>query len=990
MHTVAVKRRHSTPQGVTPQTRTASPRHQALMTVLVLASTLLPVPAMAAAVPVPSEPARETAAQSAIPNPDSTLGPGWKTSSDVIVTGVGDTTGFHVIVAKEKDAFAWSTLATLNAGMSETGAWTGYLCVTGSGRYAMVVYAPAIAANRPAALSAGAFAATVNLATGRATRIAARVQLAYFNPSCGPGDRVLLTRAIGPDQQRTDLLSVDAATGRIASTRRIEAQLTNPVPAPDGDYGVVRGSLVRVSKGGTLTRIGTPGGQPFAVRATAAGAIDLLTVQRTGGTVQDPQERAVAYRYAGGRQIRVGDAPRTALELFGMSGGRNALVGEVGSISAGRFTDLSAVRSAHKARAVSRQGHLVALKVSPPPGDLSGLAAAGAQQRQPDVVQMTVQATRTGATSAVGFKRERKAAADTAAKRSPMAARALDDEWTYPNNPGPPACAVGRNDVRLQVPQPSANQAEWAVDLAVRGKLKIQRPANYLFAGNPAYTPQGMFPLPPSGPRVPAQIMLAILAQETNMYQATWKAVPGDTGNPLVSDYYGLRAGEGAIEDISYPDADCGYGIAQVTDGMRAGQTTLTRPKQVAIATDYAANIAAGLQILIQKWNQLQAISTRVNNNDPRYIENWYLAVWGYNSGVHPNTGGDYGVGFLNNPANPSYRANREPFLRTSLDDASHPADWTYPEKIMGWVEVPQWQWIIPTVKYAQPHFGTESGEQLSLPGRYAFCGPVNNCNPDWPGDPCPAWNSSCWWHGQTSWLRADAPKAFATESLTFAATDPEPMLYRVYPPACRPFPEGGRHNAVVVDDMARSQENLLGCPGQPWGGKFTIRTGYPPGSVFSDFAQVDLHQLGAGHMGHSWNTHAYDPDMPLVHGTAKNYHQVIGTWTPDLVVSGRYKIFAHLQSHGAAVTNAEYVIKGPDGTELGTCVVDQSATQDTEQWRDLWVHLGTYPLAFGSRVQLSNLIDGTDGTVNVGFDAMAFVPDDGNSRPCNEFAYPG
>jgi hypothetical protein len=73
---------------------------------------------------------------------------------------------------------------------------------------------------------------------------------------------------------------------------------------------------------------------------------------------------------------------------------------------------------------------------------------------------------------------------------------------------------------------------------------------------------------------------------------------------------------------------------------------------QVAVATDYGADIAAGLHIMASKCAQLQVVNTTANNKDPSNIENWSFAVWGYNSGVYPNdgsNGGHYGVGLLNN-----------------------------------------------------------------------------------------------------------------------------------------------------------------------------------------------------------------------------------------------------------------------------------------------------------------------------------------------------
>ena len=44
---------------------------------------------------------------------------------------------------------------------------------------------------------------------------------------------------------------------------------------------------------------------------------------------------------------------------------------------------------------------------------------------------------------------------------------------------------------------------------------------------------------PPAG-RVPAAILLGILAQESNLWQASWHALEGVTGNPLIGNFYGI------------------------------------------------------------------------------------------------------------------------------------------------------------------------------------------------------------------------------------------------------------------------------------------------------------------------------------------------------------------------------------------------------------------------------------------------------------------
>ncbi|MFI6758189.1 hypothetical protein ACIBF5_03450 [Micromonospora sp. NPDC050417] len=940
-----------------------------------LAVATLFVPASATAQPGPAVQAPPTTRydQAALVDPDVALGANWRQSSDVLVTGLGDTEGFHLYVAKEKDAFAWTTLVTLNAGLTGVGAWTGNVCVTGSGRYAAVVFAPATFANKPKLVKGGAFAAVVDLQSSKVSPIAEPVQLAYFNPSCGPTDRVLLTRSTAVEQPKTDLITVDPAAGKAIGTRRIDAHLTNPVPAPDGDYGVVSGALSRVDPSGKLTTIAKPGGQPFAVQATGTGAIDLLTVQRPA---EGAAERAVAYRYVNGKQTRLGDAPRTKLELFRLSGGRNILAGDISGINATGQNDLTLAGASKKVRAVSQQGHLLALEMLTDRAAQAPALLAGAKTPSPTTgtFRATVQATGTGRISTGTVGTERKPAADV--PPSTGGGRTTSGMTTMGDNNTKPKCIVPRNDVKRQSRQPSANQVEWAVDLAVHGELKIQRPAGYLYPGSAAYVPQTLFK-PVSGPQVPAQIMLAVLAQETNMYQASWHAVPGDTGNPLVSDYYGHRAWGGDVEVIDFDEADCGYGISQVTDGMVFGSSRWTAQQQNAIALDYAANIAAGLQILVAKYNEVRATNSWVNNDDPRYLENWYLAVWGYNSGIHAIGPGGYGVGFFNNPANPDYPANREPFLRGSLDDASHPSDWTYPEKIMGWAETPQWQWIDPFTKYASPDFGPDSGGLLALPSRYQFCGPVNNCDEDQP-DPCPSWNELCYWHGTTSWLEANSELEFAKEQLSYLPGFPEPSVIRVYPTNCAPLSAAG---AIIVDDLASTADNRLGCANQPWGGKFTMRTGSPTGIHWSEYAKIDLHQAGAGYLGHMWFSHAYDPDF-RTGNTAAMLHRIVGTWTPNLPTVGGYDILVHLPSHGANVPAAEYIIKSDTiGTLESSCVIDQDASTLGE---DRWVNLGRYLLKPGAHVQLSNMIDdGTFGEVDIAWDAVAFVPQQGTARAC-------
>ncbi|MFC4587109.1 carbohydrate-binding protein [Sphaerisporangium corydalis] len=945
-----------------------------------------------------AKPPQADAGRAAVADPDAALGAGWRKSSDVLVTGAGDATGFHLYVAREKDAYAWSTLATLRSSALDLGVWAGQVCVTGSGRYAVAVYAPAMAANKPSLRNGGGLAAVVDIATGTARTLATGVQLAYFNPACGPGDRVLLTRAIGADGRETDLLAGDAVSATVTGTRRIHAQLTTPAPAPDGDYGIVNGSLVRVTVTGSLRQVARPSGRPYAVVATAHNGIDLLSGK--GG-------QAYAERWSAGSLRPLGSAAVGRLQLFGLPGGRSALVGATGAV--GRAAELTTVPADRQVEAISTQGHLVAERVlsrAVPRGATGASRTATGGQVAP--VDVTVRATGSGRVSTGTIATGRAPTLDaipvTGKPAGTGQARVapLDDEGT-------PRCAVGRNDPRIQALQPSANMVEWAADQAVHGRLTVGRPANHLRTGLPAYSPQGLFPLRAlaGGGTVPAQLLLAILAQETNLAEASWHAVPGDTGNPLVSDYYGNRRTDGSsdIDVINYPGADCGYGIGQVTTGMAVGETTFTHNQQIAIATDYAANIAASLNILIEKWNQLYndpGGRTWLNDGSPRYIENWYLAIWAYNSGFHPSgeagaNNGHWGVGWFNNPANPIYPYDRHRFL-DDYDDAAHPWNWSYPEKIMGWVEVPQRQGGDDA--YSTPTFGTAANDQLYLPNNEAppwprwFCTAANACDRQVPADddPCPAESDACWWHGHLD--IATCASDCATERLAYPAGSGEPVIDRVYPRSCDTLDYGSDEFITsglvpIVYDLNDPGDYALGCSMHPPNGKFTLRTGSPP-DIYADLGQIDLHQIGAGYKGHMWFTHVYRP-IDGIPATSNANHQVTATWSPDLEGTGhrRYDIVAHLPSHGGETENAEYVVwrdRTTQGTP-GTCEIDQgTGSIFDEQGEDKWVYLGNYDLYPGARVQLNNLGDGqSDGTVDIAFDAMAFIPIQGTGHQCRD-----
>jgi hypothetical protein len=117
---------------------------------------------------------------------------------------------------------------------------------------------------------------------------------------------------------------------------------------------------------------------------------------------------------------------------------------------------------------------------------------------------------------------------------------------------------------------------------------------------------------------------------------------------------------------------DCGYGIAQVTSGMRPGDTSAFDPNRVAAEPAY--NVSVGAAILAGKW----AIAPCVGTNDPDVVEHWYFATWGYN-----------GFAFKNNPNNPMYRANRPEFRTPGVTGSTTRGNYPYQEIVWGYAHYP-------------------------------------------------------------------------------------------------------------------------------------------------------------------------------------------------------------------------------------------------------------------------------------------------------------
>lgn len=1054
---------------------------------------------LAAALALPGAIPAEAAAaapvgDAAFANPVKAFGAGWNTSSDEVVTGVGDAAGFHVLVAQERDAYQWKDLATLEVPELDSGDWTGQLCTTGDDKFAVVVYAPSSFTNQPELMEAGAFASVVNLGTGQVTPVASGIQLAYHTPSCGSGDKAVLTRALGINEQQTQVLDVDAAAGKVTAVRAVGTQITNIVPTSSGDDGLVGRSLVRLDATGSYTTLATLPGASYGVVATATG-VDAVTV--AGG-------KAVVDHWDGHTLRKLGTGDPSKLSLYQGDDGTDLLVGAVSGIEAAG-TSMRTIAAAGTPQAVSRQGHLLVdgaideqtasllhtIPGTKPGQNLTGriditehaagsaVKTAGRLIADGPVATATVapqslgagvaspssspapeagNVSRPKASGALSSKAVAKPQAYTAGGANPAAAS--DDEQGVSldtlDDSTQPTCLIPRNSPTDQALQPTPQMVEWAADQASENELTVQRPADYLGTGQAAYQPQVMFPLPAlaNGPDVPAQVLLGIFAQESNFDQASWHAVAGDGGNPLISDYYGtaydtkIADNDDAVPD--YLHTDCGYGVGQVTSGMSSlDAAPFSTAQATAVATDYAANIAASARILSQTWNELAEMDPPilVNNGDSNYIENWFMAIWGYNSGVYSQDEeselGGYGVGWFNNPANPNYPSYRSPFgdNTTTDNDAASPQLWSYEEKVMGWIAHPQVNGA-GQVDYAQPTFpsgGTDSSGNsysitdfrsgdttLNLPMNltseafYTWCTSANACSSSSPSNPCPDDSSACWWHSSVDWITPEgygpeSPSNATQEALDYPLGSAEPAMVPKYAPDCPnessfkgQFTEA-TSTPLVVPSLNDPSDNTRGCAWGASDGKFSIRLG---DNIVLDTnqsgvmqanpltAQIDLHQIGSGFLGHFYFTHSYDSGTSgsyngvlaktFVDGGDQDWssyvpaqvqHQVVGTWTPNIPPysdSQVYEIFVSIPDHGASEPKTVYHIDYGENftsssvsTGSTTCAVSQSTGNNNNTWK----LIGDYSLYPGADVWLTNMVPGSTGSADVAYGSVIFVP---------------
>lgn len=937
---------------------------------------------------------------------DAVLGKSWEDSEDRAWTTSGNATGLALLVADREAGYAWRTAATLSEPGFDTDLWIGNACVTGSGRRAVVAYAPRAFTNKPELMARGAFAAVVDLESGAVTKLGRQSSLAYFSPGCGTDETVVLTQAGGDDKNATRLLAFDAKTPGKQRVIELKGQVTSAVPVGKNILAADSARLVKIDGKGRRTAVADTEQIPFLLSADADGGIVYMD-RPAGSATRGEVARVTAGDIARADVSKTKAAvlargSLTAMDLDSSADGTVFITGNsrpadplpgsvrrrpdapTGSVASTRGEALvtvlasnggedprapqtTAARSTKVGLTVLSTGKKTLFTVTPDP------AAASEKGARPSPALL-----RSAPTTGTGRSRTAFAAAGTVeADRS---------------------CSVARNDPGKQAMQPKPRQVEWAVDQAITGNLNkhISRPANWKNLGMGAYQPQSLFPLKAleGGGRIPAQVMLGITAQESNMWQASRVVVPGVTGNPLIGNFYGTDySADGEQSDpwaIDWAEADCGYGITQVTDGMRMrgkekpGETALSSLQQEAVALDYTANIASGVNILADKWNQTRKDGMTVNNGDSKYMENWFFALWAYNSGYYPKSdtaqnGGLWGVGFTNNPANPLWKANRTPFLENSSggDDyshAAHPQDWPYQEKVLGWAARPLQALEAPgtlVVGFRPAWWNTNAQRTALKPAEGLFCTAANSCDkskigPADQNEPglgaCTRADLKCWWNGSVTWKDCGAKAECGNEILRFNDTYVEEADGTAYPPNCgfSGLPSG----AVVVDDVPDATPvHRPGCSTATTTGTFGFDFG-------TDSARVDLHQLGAGYNSHFWFAHTRKDDAE------GRRLKVSASWKLNGPLTAKQaRVMVHLPDHGAHTAVARYEIRSSAGVRTKT--IDQRGSGNR------WVSLGAYWFkGTVPEVRLTSLSTDGTGDDDIAFDAVAFVPGDYNLMP--------
>jgi len=840
------------------------------------------------------------------------------------------------------------------------------------------VYGPRTITNDESMMNAGGWASIVDLRTGAVTSLGRGYTMAYFNPGCGAGNEVALS-AFDGGKTRVTLLDTSTMSSKLAVA--IAGQYTSAIPDEKGGLVAIGAEgVVRLNSNNSVSRIAAVGGNGYDLTANPAGQLTYLVSSGDTATALAVDPQASSSRP---RTVATGSLTGTGIARDG--------AGTVSVLTSGGLTVFDKSISVVKAPAGSKLSSAGRLAIASSRVDVP----VGGSADPHSVVKIAAVSTVTGEQFEFGFSKTdgpnsassalpeiaRPSSSESQTLGAATASVALLAGSSTDPVESERVCSIPRNDPTNQVLQPKPRQVEWAVDMAVQGHLTTTSAGNLSNLGNAAFSPQGMFPAHAlaGGGHVPAQIVLGVLAQESNLWQADRFTYPGTTGNPLIGDFYGTRA-SGIDWTIDFTNADCGYGVGQITDGMRlpgkeapGDPVALPADQQRAIALDYSANIAKVVQMLDDKWNQVANAGMTLNGGTSAGLEDWFFAVWAYNTGFHVQAGSaPWGVGWSNNPVNPIYNPARGAFLENSPSDAAHPQDWPYPEKVMGFAA---WSLTVPesievqagahptgytetdVTGYNIAGWSSNQNRTAVKPPTTTFCTVAGNqCNPATTAK-CTRADSECWWHSSVSWKTCNS--SCGAENIRFD-----------YPMYAAPQADGasllGRCNSgglpsgsLVVDDVTTAPRRA-GCAQQPNSGSFGF-TFFQPNASGSYAAKIDLHQQGGG-----FNDHFYFSHVRSV--APGDRTETSGMWTLGQALTQWTQVYIHIPSYGAWSGQAAYKVNVGDGT-------GETRTINQRRFANEWVSLGVFKMNGTPTITLTNLANYGQDYVDIAWDAVAFRP---------------
>ena len=200
--------------------------------------------------------------------------------------------------------------------------------------------------------------------------------------------------------------------------------------------------------------------------------------------------------------------------------------------------------------------------------------------------------------------------------------------------------------------------------------------------------------LPPNLTKVPPLIPRVIL-KAIGVIESNWRQFNAEPGNWCETLHHH------EVDADGMPTGECGYGVMQITSGMDGSGNGFDPDR---VNGDYVYNIGTGALFLIYKWNLNLGF---IGHNDSDVMEDWYYAVWAYNS-----------WGWVNNPNNTDrYPPNRPPF------DGSQPrANYPFQELVWGYAANP------PTNAEGRKLYNPVA---LTLPAREQLTDPPPQFMPD-------------------------------------------------------------------------------------------------------------------------------------------------------------------------------------------------------------------------------------------------------------------